>query len=835
MNDLTLGIRIVTDAQGARAEFALTAEQLKKLSAETGRAGAAATSAATASRQLQESARAQTTAVTGLKGAWVTVSAQLFAVQLASSMVSAALGNLQRQSIDIAASLATLSERTGVAVETLSLMRHAADQSDTSIQTVALGMRHLARGMADAQRGSGDMARLFRALGVEVADPLTGRLRAVDAVLMDVAETFSRLPEGPEQTALALQLFRNAGEQLIPMLSLGRAGLSRLSEEMARLGGRVTSEAAVAAKQYQDDLRALGVAVDATKMAIAQRFLPTLRDAASAMRGAAQEGGVLHTVLAGLRSLFASTFLPRDAFIPGVSGAEALPQLRGQLDNMRQTIERWENDLKRPRPGGPVMRALALGLDPSAELDRVKTEYQRLTDELNRITAQAANAAGKPTDENMLARLRAGEMLERYASPAERMRRELAELEDLKAVIKPEEFARLSQAIRERFAGKPGGEDMRAFTAALKQQVELFHATTETERVLYALRNRSWAQASPRLREEALSHARRLDALRAEQVAEQQRVALAESYGRQIEDQIAQREQLDELERNAVLSMRRQAQQLELQVSLIGLTNAERERALALHELEQQKVWLTAEAYEALRQRIHAAYDDKGVREARQKQLEDTRRDWERMQNDLQRGLTDSIFRGFEAGKPFGKVFFDSLKHMAATTVLRPVVEFAMAPWSRAIAQLLGSLGLPGLPAPQAAPAPAPAMAVPLNAAIAHAGGVPAYDALPTRALPAALFAAAPRLHAGIGPGERAAVLRADEAVLTPGQMRMLAPARGQSVRVELVNRGAPKTATEVTPRLDVQGMVVRVVLDDFSRNGPVAQAVGNTFNLRRA
>ena len=56
-----------------------------------------------------------------------------------------------------------------------------------------------------------------------------------------------------------------------------------------------------------------------------------------------------------------------------------------------------------------------------------------------------------------------------------------------------------------------------------------------------------------------------------------------------------------------------------------------------------------------------------------------------------------------------------------------------------------------------------------------HAGGMGDEPTF-ARYLPAAAFASAPRFHSGIGPGEVPAIIRNDEGVFTPGQMRHLAP-----------------------------------------------------------
>lgn len=69
-----------------------------------------------------------------------------------------------------------------------------------------------------------------------------------------------------------------------------------------------------------------------------------------------------------------------------------------------------------------------------------------------------------------------------------------------------------------------------------------------------------------------------------------------------------------------------------------------------------------------------------------------------------------------------------------------------------------------------------------------HSGGVVGSESGPSRALPLSTFIGAPRFHGGglVG-GERAIVARDGEAVLTPGQLRMLGPA-GQSAPAPIIN-----------------------------------------------
>lgn len=103
------------------------------------------------------------------------------------------------------------------------------------------------------------------------------------------------------------------------------------------------------------------------------------------------------------------------------------------------------------------------------------------------------------------------------------------------------------------------------------------------------------------------------------------------------------------------------------------------------------------------------------------------------------------------------------------------------------------------------------------------------------RYLPRRLFSTARRMHAGgIAGDEERAILRKGEEVLTRSDPRHRYNMGAQPMRVEIVNSGAPKEVQSATPRIDVDGTVVRVVLADMARNGPIAQGLSNTYNLRR-
>ncbi len=155
-------------------------------------------------------------------------------------------------------------------------------------------------------------------------------------------------------------------------------------------------------------------------------------------------------------------------------------------------------------------------------------------------------------------------------------------------------------------------------------------------------------------------------------------------------------------------SINQQAQGLQLEIDMMGASDAQREKAIALRELENKfikaRIGLDGEAlaqsYEmerVERDRIAGLLDQRGAAQERKKAHEEAKAEQKRFKDDIERGLTDSIFRGFEGGKPFARNFWDSMKNMAKTTVLQPVVKFLVSPITGALTAAMGSLGIPGI------------------------------------------------------------------------------------------------------------------------------------------
>jgi hypothetical protein len=112
------------------------------------------------------------------------------------------------------ANLSKTAEKVGVPVRELSLLAEAADDLGISIDQLAVGLKFLSRSMFEAGQGSGDARQIFKALKVEY-ETAPGVLRPLTETMLDMADVFSRMEDGPAKTAMALKVFGRSGIEMI--------------------------------------------------------------------------------------------------------------------------------------------------------------------------------------------------------------------------------------------------------------------------------------------------------------------------------------------------------------------------------------------------------------------------------------------------------------------------------------------------------------------------------------------------------------------------------------------------------------------------------------------
>jgi len=290
---------------------------------------------------------------------------------LGAALSVAGLMAAGKAALDTADDLSKLSQKTGISVESLSLLKPIAEQSGISLEGLAKGMQKLATSMVEAAGGSKEQVEVFSRLGVSVKDA-AGQIRPTEAVLLDLADAFSVMPDGAEKSALAVKLFGKAGVELIPFLNQGRAGIEELKQKFKELGLEISGDTAKAAEKFNDTLDTVKQALSGIALRVAEAALPALQRLADALVGLASHGDEILAVMRALGEVLVAVL--------AVKGVAAAAKLLESVNLLKAAFTRFL----------PVLAVVAVWEMGKGLIKTVQNirETNRAIDEMGRQRAQ---------------------------------------------------------------------------------------------------------------------------------------------------------------------------------------------------------------------------------------------------------------------------------------------------------------------------------------------------------------------------------------------------------------------------------------------------------------
>lgn len=178
-------------------------------------------------------------------------------------------GAMIKGGIDAADSMQKMSIQLGLSTEFLSEMKHAAELSGTSLDSVTKGSRKLQQSLVDAADGGKSTAEAFEKLGLNVDDLL--KLHPDEQLLM-VGDALSKMGNSAEKTDTAMALLGKAGAELNQVFVGGAEGVAKMREEAKGLGLTLTRDAADGAANANDALLRLQRAFSGVGLSLATEF-----------------------------------------------------------------------------------------------------------------------------------------------------------------------------------------------------------------------------------------------------------------------------------------------------------------------------------------------------------------------------------------------------------------------------------------------------------------------------------------------------------------------------------------------------------------------------------
>lgn len=153
-------------------------------------------------------------------------------------------------------------------------------------------------------------------------------------------------------------------------------------------------------------------------------------------------------------------------------------------------------------------------------------------------------------------------------------------------------------------------------------------------------------------------------------------------------------------------ALEQQAANLEREVEFYGMSESAIQSVIIARMEEARAIAAANGAYPEhlayldreidARKRIAAAAGSKDALDANKRSIEQNAKAWEKFSDDIERSLTDSLYRSFEAGGNFGKTFADTLKNSLKTIGIKFAVQMLVQPVMTGLAGMLGGNGQDG-------------------------------------------------------------------------------------------------------------------------------------------
>lgn len=159
-----------------------------------------------------------------------------------------------------------MSQRTGMAVEKLSALKFAAEETGVEFETLEGGIKKMQKAIYASLSSKGGGSNFLRGLIGMSPEKQLGA----------IADKMASITNPTERAAFAIQVFGRSGTAMIPMLSKGAEGLNEMRKEAEAMGKIRSAEDAAAALQLSIAWKHLTGSIAGVKNALGSAVGPLL-------------------------------------------------------------------------------------------------------------------------------------------------------------------------------------------------------------------------------------------------------------------------------------------------------------------------------------------------------------------------------------------------------------------------------------------------------------------------------------------------------------------------------------------------------------------------------
>lgn len=190
--------------------------------------------------------------------------------------VGSALVDTAKEAAQYADDLNTLSKTTGLSTDTLQEFEYMSKLVDVEVSTITGSLKKLVTNMKSAKKGTGTAADAFKTLKVKVTDS-NGALRKSEDVFNDVIDALSKMEDGTERDALAMDIFGKSASELNPLIMAGSKTIKEYTKQAHDMGYVLSGETLNSLNEVQDNIDLLDNQMKAIKNTIGVAVAPVVK------------------------------------------------------------------------------------------------------------------------------------------------------------------------------------------------------------------------------------------------------------------------------------------------------------------------------------------------------------------------------------------------------------------------------------------------------------------------------------------------------------------------------------------------------------------------------
>lgn len=188
--------------------------------------------------------------------------------KIAGAFADAAVGSfeLTRAVVDNINDLNDLATVSGISAQGIESLKLAFVSSGQGAEAANTVLQQFPRVLTSIQKGTGDAAKAFNALGLKARDS-SGKMKSGDQIFKEVISSLQRIEDTTLKAQVATAIFGRSAAGLIQALGAGE--FSEFTDVIERFGTKATPEASQAAADFQKNLAFVLFLLDKTK----QKFI----------------------------------------------------------------------------------------------------------------------------------------------------------------------------------------------------------------------------------------------------------------------------------------------------------------------------------------------------------------------------------------------------------------------------------------------------------------------------------------------------------------------------------------------------------------------------------